>query len=144
VVIVHNECTSLEDASKNQLRGYVLTQAHGKNITDSGVRIGNHTFVIIKFIFYYLNLFFLGPLNLKFETKARLNKYSLGQALVLKLSPYLGLSGKKAIDALESKPLNITQSEFDIIEKKVKEYYLPKIKHLPKRIKSDKRVHICV
>ena len=116
-----SNCISLEEANKQPLKAYVITEANGKKIMDSGVRVG--------------------PLDLKYETEQTLNKYGLNSTLIERLKQYFGLSGKKAEEQLQDKPFELTQSEFDIITKKVKDFYLPKVAMLPGRFRKDKRVY---
>ncbi len=124
VTVSRLNCVTLDEAAENPLKGYVLTSANGTNVTDSGVR--------------------LGPLDFKYETVNHLKKYGLNSTLIKKFVPYIGLSGIKAENALVDVPLNVTESEYDSIVLAFKNYYLPKVNQVPKRIRRNKKVSIFV
>jgi hypothetical protein len=113
-------CVSLDEAKKNPLKGYVLTESNGKPESDNGVRIG--------------------PVDLKYDSEEKMKKYGFDQKLIDKFKPYIGLSGQKAEEALKSKPLELTEEEMKTLTDKMKNFYMPKVKTLPSKIRNDKRV----
>jgi hypothetical protein len=107
------------EADQNPLQGYVLTDSEGK--PTSGVRIG--------------------LLDLQFETTPSLQeKYQFNSTLVSKLSPYIGLSGDKAVQALQDKPLNLTQSEFDDMNKRITNFWMSQLMRAPPAVRRSRSV----
>jgi hypothetical protein len=113
-------CVNLEEAKKNPLKGYVLTELDGKQENDNGVRIG--------------------PVDLKYDTEQKMKKYGFDDKLIEKFKPYIGLTGQKAEEALKSNPLELTKEEMKIVTDKMKDFYMPKVKKLPSKIRNDQRV----
>ena len=84
---------TIQKAKEDPLKAYVLTD--DKNIPTSGVRIG--------------------ALDLGYEDLQSLKNSQLDQTLLDKLTPFLGLSGKQAEDALEKSPLVLTNEQLEKI-----------------------------
>ena len=57
-----------------------------------------------------------------------------------KLTPYYGVSGEEAIKLLKEKPLQLTQSEYDLVNQKVKAFWLAKYQGLSKGIQQNPKV----
>jgi hypothetical protein len=115
--VSYSYAVSLEIAKQNPLKAYVLTQFENKQVKDSGVR--------------------LGPLDLKFETVQSLKDYGLPNELVEKMTPFIGKSGIEAQRILQQKPLQVTQEQFQMIEKKLVNYWKPKVEKAPQRVRQD-------
>ena len=113
---------TLQQVNQQPLRAYVLTDQSGNVVDNSGVRIG--------------------LADLEFETQQSLRKYGLPDELVQKLEPYVGLTGDRALAALKSKPLQLSQEEYNTLNKKLRQYWLSRAQQAPSFVRSDPEVSI--
>lgn len=110
-----------QQANSDRLQAYVLQDQSGNVVGNSGVRIG--------------------PLDLGMNTKRQLQKYGLSQSLIDRFSPFIGLTGTKAAQALQANPFQVSQEEMNLIEQKFKAYWKPKFDSAPRWIRSNPDVN---
>ena len=114
-----NESVTIEQVKSNPLKAYVLTNA--ANQPESGVRVG--------------------LLDFKHETPQSLKRYGIDENEIKKFTPYFGLTGQQALEALNKNPLTLTKSEFDQINSKVYNFWNNKLMELPSSISDSRQVH---
>lgn len=108
---------TVQQASQSPLTAYVLTDQKGQAVDNSGVRIG--------------------LIDMAFETPQSLqSKYQLPQELVSKLAPFAGLTGQRAIQTLKSRPLVLSQAEYNLMNSKVKSYAEKRLNQAPRFVQN--------
>ena len=122
VFILHSVASlELDQVKKDPLKGYVLTNKEGQVVKNSGVRIG--------------------LLDLKFESNESLiEKYELPKNISMLVEPYLGLSGEMAVKMLKNKPLQLTQSDYNLVNEKLKAYWVLRLQKAPRFVRKSKQV----
>lgn len=108
------------EARASPLTAYVLQDQAGKVVGNSGVRFG--------------------PIDLGITNKRMLENYGLPEPIIQKFSPFIGLTGTNAVDALKANPLKFTQEELNVIEQKFKAYWTPQFNRAPAAIRSSPQV----
>lgn len=121
VAISGISCVIESEARAHPLNGYVLQDASGQVVGNSGVRIG--------------------PLDFGLTNHEMLVKYGLPEPLIRNFTTYLGLTGAPAVEALKKKPLTLTQDELTLIENKFVQYWKPRFLKLSPAIRSSPLVY---
>ena len=115
-----SQCMTVEEAQKNPLQGYVLTDDDGQVVPISGVRIG--------------------PLDLSYTTPQMLQRIGIQQDLIQKFQPYMDVRGEEAKQLLEQQPLKLTQEEFDRISEKAINFLDDHFERLPGPLRQHPRI----
>jgi hypothetical protein len=121
VAISGISCVIESEARAHPLDGYVLEDASGQVVGNSGVRIG--------------------PLDFGLTNREMLVKYGIPEPLIQNFTTYLGLTGTPAVEALKRTPLTLTQEELTIIEDKFVQYWKPRFLKLSQAIRDSPLVY---
>lgn len=111
---------TVEEAQKNPLQAYVLTDQSGKVVPISGVRIG--------------------PLDLNYVTPQMLKRIGVSQDLMQKFEPYMNVRGEEAQKLLEQKPLKLSQEQYDQLSNKAIDFMDRLFERIPAPLKQNSTI----